>query len=457
MRTGKKEYTKEQSQRNIFGILAVFMVLLPVSRVISYPLRIGDSMIVTGIFMMFFFLFSIVKLAREIRCGMVPWRQLLLPYGCLMIPWVLSFITAFRVTSTKAAFIGTYERSEGLLQTGAYVGVFLMVTMLQKRDYRRGLIYVFLGIVSIISPVGMVQFSRIFGSGELFSGVASFPIGNQNFYASLMVLFAGVAMAGVWLYEEKSALFHPTAWWKRGIWITLSVLSYIGCIASKSSSAHVGIFIMLLFLVFLDLIGRRKCLRWVAFLFVLYLAVGFVLNILSGGRIWQEFIGNFIVIKEEGSLFADKVGTSRMKIWKDVIGLLPTYWLFGCGVENLGYVYLKVYGRDAAGRFSDKAHNEYLDIWISEGIVSLVLYLVLLFYLFIPGVLQYRKESKYETDDVSKVAVIPFLGYLAQAFFNVRMASVAPYFWIICGLLCVKGKMKNNSCVAKEETWENQS
>ena len=33
------------------------------------------------------------------------------------------------------------------------------------------------------------------------------------------------------------------------------------------------------------------------------------------------------------------------------------------------------------------------------------------------------------------VALFAFFGYIAQAFFNISVIQVAPYFWMICGFL----------------------
>lgn len=429
-------------QRKIYRALMILVILLPIMRMISYPLKMRDSMILPGIFLMLYFLYSMKIIAVESAHKRVPWKNYLLPYACMIVPWVLSFVVAFTVVSPKQAFIGVYDRCEGLLQMGSYVGIFILASMLNNSEYRAKLIYVFLGIVSIFSVIGLLQFLNIYSFGDDFYGMASYPIGNPNFYASLMVLFSGVAMAGVWLYEENSKFFHPFLRWNRTVWIVLTVLSYIGCVAARSTSAYVGLLMIFLLLLFLDIVSKKKRLQWIGIMFLLLSCVVFVLNLFSDGAVWEELITNFVVIKEEGSIFGDRVGTNRLEIWKQVFGLLRTYWLFGCGVENLGDVYLAVYGRNKRGRIVDKAHNEYLDVWISQGIIPIVLYLILLFALFIPGILQYIKKKQYQEDDIRKMAIVPFFGYIAQAFFNVRMISVAPYFWLICGFLLVKRKSK---------------
>ena len=84
---------------------------------------------------------------------------------------------------------------------------------------------------------------------------------------------------------------------------------------------------------------------------------------------------------EEGSLFGDRVGSSRMWIWKSTIALRPEYGLLGCGIEQLGLLCLSEYGV-INGIYFDKAHNEYLNLWITEGIFAIGIYLVFLFSLF---------------------------------------------------------------------------
>ena len=80
-------------------------------------------------------------------------------------------------------------------------------------------------------------------------------------------------------------------------------------------------------------------------------------------------------------------------------------------------------------------------IYLRDEIISLVgFYLAFLFALFFPGVMSFFQRKKKAPKDVtrdvlSKIVLFAFFGYIAQAFFNISVIQVAPYFWMICGFL----------------------
>ena len=140
-----------------------------------------------------------------------------------------------------------------------------------------------------------------------------------------------------------------------------------------------------------------------------------------------------------------------MLIWKQTVALLPEYWLFGCGIELLIVHCFDHVDIGEAFAF-DRAHNEYLNLWVTEGIFALVIYLVFLFALFLPGIAMFMKNKKTGAvrqggDEVSKIALFAFFGYIAQAFFNSSVVQVAPYFWMICGLLYSRKRNVNEEAM----------
>jgi len=233
-------------------------------------------------------------------------------------------------------------------------------------------------------------------------------------------------------------------------------LGYAGCISAKSTLVYAGLIMLLLVYLFLELATkRRKLLSFLLLVAGLLLMIP-VFNVQKKGDVVAEIKTVENQIKAEGSLTGDSVGSGRMRIWKDSISFLSEYGLLGCGIDCLGHVWIETLGYSYAGTYVDKAHNEYLNLWITEGFFALVIYLVFLFSLFIPGLLLFfgkrgrdggkeeepaRKQGKY--DEISKIAFFAFFGYIAQAFFNISVIQVAPYFWMICGLLYSRKRNMN--------------
>ena len=327
---------------------------------------------------------------------------------------------------------------EGWFSIVAYYIIFYMTTLLRKEKYCQILLYLFLGFGSIIAILGILQFTGIYEFEARFPGMACTPMQNPNFYGAFAVLFTGVGLGGYYIYNENSEITHPYSWWNRWVWYGLVLLGYSSCICADSSLVYVGLLMMFLLYLFLEIVTKRR-----KFLSFVWLIIGlavliFMFNCFQNGTVIQEIASVGNQIKEEGSVFGDRVGSSRMLIWKQTVALLPKYGWFGCGIEQLGIVSLNTYGIENSIHF-DKAHNEYLNLWVTEGIFALLLYLIFLFALFLPGLVGFFKKKvpagSEVHEELSKIAFFAFFGYIAQAFFNISVVQVAPYFWMICGLL----------------------
>ena len=119
----------------------------------------------------------------------------------------------------------------------------------------------------------------------------------------------------------------------------------------------------------------------------------------------------------------DNYGSGRFTIWENTMKIVPKYFWLGSGIDNFGYVYNK----QDVGSYCDKAHNEYLQILVTEGIFTLITYLSLLFNLFIDGI---KSKNK-----LVWVLLMSFIGYAVQAFLNISSVLVAPIYFIIMGML----------------------
>ena len=74
-------------------------------------------------------------------------------------------------------------------------------------------------------------------------------------------------------------------------------------------------------------------------------------------------------------------GSNRGWLWSRSVKLIPKYILTGAGIDNFGPAFLEVDDRKTA--YFDKAHNEYLQLLITQGGLALVTYLAFLVLVFI--------------------------------------------------------------------------
>lgn len=438
--------TKKQTQRMIFAGLAVLLFLLPMPQCIlpDSNSAIGMQATVLMLSLIYFgIIFTIEGLNKRLflrRRGMA-----FLGIGGLVLTGVVSVLLS---PEKEISLYGTGLRSEGFFSLASYFMLFLITALLVNQKYRRMLLYLFLLLGSMVAVLGVLQFTLLLGWGERFPGMAYIPMRNPNFYGAFAVLFTGVGIGGFLTYRETSEVTHPFRRWNRGIWYLLVLLGYAACISAASSVVYVGLIMMFLTELFLELVAKKRNFLPLVLLMAGLAAMMLLFNFISTGGVLREFFSVGNQIWQEGSLFADRVGSGRMRAWKSIIALLPHYWLFGCGIERLGTVYFNECEL-INGVYFDKAHNEYLNLWITEGIFAVIFYLIFLFALFLPGVMQFwekmrqrvgRGKERYVFDDVTRIVFFAFIGYIAQAFFNISVVQVAPYFWLICGLLYSRKK-----------------
>lgn len=130
----------------------------------------------------------------------------------------------------------------------------------------------------------------------------------------------------------------------------------------------------------------------------------------------------------------EEFGSSRIYIWKEVLERIPAHFWFGSGPDTLMMLEIEDFSRydETLGQMIveaiDVAHNEYLNIFIHQGVFALVTYLLAMgFSLFL-----------WWNDQENSARAMAGAGvcfYLMQAFFGISMYLTAPYFWLLLAIL----------------------
>ncbi len=138
----------------------------------------------------------------------------------------------------------------------------------------------------------------------------------------------------------------------------------------------------------------------------------------------------------------EKVGSSRGYIWSRTLPLLKNCLLIGYGPDTFVYNfpqndYLAKYYSYTEG-FNivvDKPHNLYLQIFFSNGLVALIMFLGICVLYLVDCVRLYALKREYRSEQIFGVSVmLAVVGYLAAGLFNDSVVSVAPVFWILLGV-----------------------
>lgn len=145
------------------------------------------------------------------------------------------------------------------------------------------------------------------------------------------------------------------------------------------------------------------------------------------------------------------LGSGRFYIWSRTIPMLKKYIIIGSGPNTFLTVFPQ---NDYIGKYHtylrtaiivDKAHNDYLMIWVQYGFLALVGYL--LFYS-----IYFKKTYKFFLNDdltnYHSILGVGFFGgtivYMVNSFFIDSSIYVSPFFWIILGISMAEVCIESN-------------
>jgi hypothetical protein len=127
----------------------------------------------------------------------------------------------------------------------------------------------------------------------------------------------------------------------------------------------------------------------------------------------------------------DSFGSRRYYIWRNALEAFPSdNLLIGSGPDTFTQAFPnQAEARALHGVTYDKAHNEYLQILICQGILGLLCFLVFLGYLLIKAI------PKAFKNPLLMAVLAGFTGYSVQAFFNISLPIASQMLWVAAGVM----------------------
>ena len=124
----------------------------------------------------------------------------------------------------------------------------------------------------------------------------------------------------------------------------------------------------------------------------------------------------------------ENFGNGRMKIWSNTVKLIETNPLFGIGPDRFSVVFKSQIGELFKGKNLDKAHNEFLDVLVCNGILGLAARLT-----FLGGLVAslLKKSAKHP---IAGVFVVAIAAYVIHSFFGYELPIQSPVMWAMLGM-----------------------
>ena len=333
-----------------------------------------------------------------------------------------SLLSAILSINTESAFFGFKGRYEGFFQIMYYFSLFFLASFLNKNEKKIIAIAIMLsGLIEVI--YAHFQVFKLFNVFVMYHHKKPWATGfvtNPNFFGSLSVLSLCIAISLFFDVEKK--------YLKTILGVLIAILMS-GLLISDTLSALIGLIVAMMYLIFFAI--KNKKIK----LLIITIIVLAVMTGLQTGLGKTNLLKDLVKTKNQSIEIAkgnvkDNYGSNRMFIWKNTLKIVPDNLHYGVGIDNFYYAFgdkplvMK-------GWFFDKAHNEYLQILICEGIHALTAYLLFFGSIFLIGVKDSLKNKKL-------LFILPVIAYLVQAFFNISVIEVSPFFYAFLGLCATR-------------------
>ena len=330
----------------------------------------------------------------------------------LLVVLTTALVIAFLSDNPYQAIYGTFQRNNGVLFIILILGVFVVSTssyssrnfsVLNNLLITLGLVESFLGIAQYLG------FELIVARNEYSPILGTF--GNPNHYSSF-IGFTLICACYVVLYLRSSLI----------VFILSLVLLVTGLSTILLSQSIQGIFVFATGFVVLVAVNfwEKKMLRNV-FLFMVALFGTFsLLGLINIGPLKR-------ILFQDSNLY-------RWDYWRAAIQAIKNQPLIGYGPDQFASAYALLRDDAAIQRrstiISDNAHNWFLQIGSTYGLLFLILFLSLVL-LILKKSIDNCKNS--QTRQHGSLFLALWLGYLAQSFIGVENSTISGWGWLFAG------------------------
>lgn len=419
-------------------LIIILVILVPITFFFNwfclYKLRVNVT------FKVHQYLSIILPIEIAIYIYKIITKQIKLSIFDILIYLMILFglIATANAIEVDTSIWGSRYRFEGLVQIVTYYFLFLNSRSFITKER-------IIKILNSFIVMGLVQFVysflQVFVRGDWiyikYDGVHYRPsgfVGHPNMLGSFVVLVLLISF-GLYLLYDKNKRFY----------LISTIILYINLVLTESTGPFYGFCAGLLFL--LIFLWKKKIIDFkkIAVIVCSAIAIFFTVSLsdewVSENIFFEEYhpmysiradivdtidiVLDLFTVGDSDEAQLKEFGSNRGWLWSRAVKLIPKYFWTGAGIDNFGPAFLEVDDRKTA--YFDKAHNEYLQLLITQGGFAFITYMGFLVLTFIRGI-----KSK---ENLSWVLLFAIVGFAVQAFSNISVYNVTPFFYITMGLL----------------------
>ncbi|MBS7526598.1 O-antigen ligase family protein [Fusibacter paucivorans] len=182
-------------------------------------------------------------------------------------------------------------------------------------------------------------------------------------------------------------------------------------------------------------------------------------NYIDGKLMYRNAYGNYEALNDvDSAAFLaghENLGSARGYIWSRALPLISDHALLGYGPDNFALIFPqndyigKLHVYQTTNMVVDKAHNLYLQITLSTGILSLICFLVLIVVLLVRWFKRLYQNAFVFSDVYESALMVAMASYFTAALFNDSTVHVSPVFWVFFGIILSYLKSKTGAANPK--------
>ena len=362
---------------------------------------------------------------------------------------VIIFIAVLGLTTILSqapnrSFFGSYERKMGYLGW-LHFFVFFIILIFNLNSWskiKRVILVVLLtaGLVCLYGFIQLLGFDPInwleppVQTKRVFS-----TFGQPNFLGAWLLFIIPLIIFGLFIWQKFLSRFFLILLLSGAILIfifTLSRAAWLGLVGE-----------IFFFLIIFAWFKKRK---WPLFGSIILAILGILIVILI--NFYPPYFSAAPNVYERLKSFAYlKQGSSQVRFWwwKDALDLIKKKPIFGYGLENQRLIYHYYYRPEIAlyekiNTYPDRAHNEFLDLLLTSGIVGLLGYLFLIDNAFYFGFKKIKQSLSlgFKVYGLQFMILTGLFGYLISNQFSFPVISTALYFWLFLSFISNPDQLK---------------
>jgi len=353
---------------------------------------------------------------------------------------VLSLLSTWNSIQLDLSIHGDIFREEGIYTIFSYIALtFIFAHAVETKQQISALLKGLFITASLIALYAIIQYSGFNPTQHfipLFRGIENRPgstIGNPNFLGKFLVLILPICIVYYFTANKRRVKY---------LFLTGCILLFSALIITFTRASWFS-FACSFFLLFIMLRkklawSRQKELIFIAGIFIvvamLWESLSLVKKSTTRGTSIPTATEKIARILDPNK--SDVAG--RLYLWNMAIALIRAHPILGYGPDTHA-IAMDRFNLEYARKFKysgiiDRAHNNYLDMAIGQGLLGLSTYLLIISTFLIWLV----KTMVVEQDSTQKIIycgiIAAFSGYLLNDFFIFSVVSVSPTFWSLMGL-----------------------